>query len=342
MEDVELFVVSWNRFLTKNLVIKPELVGSSHNFTYQQHNIRIRLPSTDHLPTKPLEGDLLSFNVYRNVGDRIVPQEYWVHAVDVEVVIPEPVSVTQEVLNRSPNAYDVVPQARQNQLNRIAEKNTNIAEKALDRWMRTLRWKCNDSSIGRPEVLGHGSGWGTYLISEPTRHEIWIWREPFEFKRGKPVTSQIWKDVDSALQTGANPPISIELMFDGIEHMKLENLERAVVDFAVACESCLRTILAYSLPTRLSSSVKKYIDDAKVRSVLTKFVPELLDEEERKRLKKMESTLHQLFDTRNDIVHTGRAADLNLRDCDKYLEVTKALLALDYQRHKGASGGRRV
>jgi len=299
-----------------------------HEFKFDSYKVRIKLPLKRHLPTEPNKGELLTFNVYREVDGKKIPQRFWAHAVDVIVLVPEQVTVAKAILNQPPNAYGVVPESHQKQLDRVAENYTSIAEKAFDLWKRTLRWKCENSAIGRPEFTGHKSGWGTALTTQSTNQRIWIWHEVIRSKGSKPVTPEIWNHVESALQSGTRPPVFVELMFDAIEHMKLGDLQRATVDMAVACESYLRTLVGNSLPAGLNESVREYVDDANIRPVLTKFVPKILKEVERKELKKLQSTLHKLFNARNDIVHKGRLAELKPDDCERFLQATRKLLTL--------------
>lgn len=328
MQDVALDLASRNSFLTRDLVITPDLVGSFHEFVYEDRGIKISLPSAEPLPTEPNEGRLLTFKHYKESNGGKIPQEFWVHVVDVTVLIPEPVSLPKDILKRHPNADDIVHDGKQKQLNRLAEQNESIAKRAFDLWIRVLRWKSDNGAIGRPEVQGHESGWGTYLVTESSSQGIWIWRGAFQVKASRVVTPQIWQAAGSALTEGLAPPIYLELMFDAIEHIKLGDLQRAVVDMAVGCESFLRLLVPSSLPPGILGSIKKYRNNANIRTVLKKFVPQILNEEEQKKLKKIEGTLDKLFDTRNDILHVGRVDSLTPTDCQKYLEVTRALLRL--------------
>ena len=70
MAEIILPIGSWNRFVTRNFLIDPTLVGATHEFTYEKSKVRIQLPSSKVLPTEPLEGELLSFYAYREVGDK--------------------------------------------------------------------------------------------------------------------------------------------------------------------------------------------------------------------------------------------------------------------------------
>jgi hypothetical protein len=318
---------SWNRFLTRDLVILPDLVGSNHRFQFEDLETTIKLPGPDKLPIKPNEGELLSYNGWREVDGKNVPLYYWVHAVDITVSLPIPISLPNGILEKAPNACEVVTPPKQEELNELAKSNQSIAERAFDRWLRVMRWKCDDSSIGRPEIRGHGSGWGTYLITS-SGQRVWIWHDAFRSKRCKTITLEMWKTAESALQENLSPPVYIELMFDAIEHMKRGDFQRALVDMAVACETYLRKLVADSLPDGITKSIVEYVDNCNIRNVLTKFVPELANEEEKKALKAITSTLHQLFDNRNDALHTGRVSGVTLPECERYLEATKRLLQL--------------
>jgi hypothetical protein len=329
MSDIKLTMASWNKFLTRELIIHPDLVGAEHEFTHENCKVRIQLPSKKHLPKEPLEGKLLTFSVYREVDGQVIPSNFWVHAVDVVVCISEEVTVPEDILKQSPNAYEIIPKTQQHQLDEVAKAYTTIAEKAFDTWIRILRWKCDNSSIGRPEISDHESGSGTYLTTASAGQRIWVWQAPIPWEIGQEVvTPEIWNDANSALQVGIKPPVFVELMFDTMEHMKLGDLQRATVDMAVACECYLRMLVSNSFPAGINRSIREYLGDANIRSVLTRFVPEILDQKEKTQLEKIASKLHKLFDTRNDIVHTGRTTILKLVDCQQFLDATRKLFAL--------------
>ena len=329
MSNVKLTVASWNRFRTRYLAVQPDLVGAEHEFVYEACRVKIQLPSKKHLPKEPHEGELLTFDVEREVKGEMIPKYFWVHAVDVIVFIPEQVTVTGAILSQAPNAYDVVPNFQQEELNKVAEKYTFLSERAFDFWIRTLRWKCHDSRIGRPEISGNESGWGTYLTKQSTGQRIWNWSEVILFEiQEEAVTLDIWSDVHSALRSGINPPVFVELMFDAIEHMRLGDLQRATVDMAVACECYLRMLVSNNLPPTVNEAIREYVDDANIRTVLTKFVPEFLNEVEREALEKIKSRLHKLFNARNDILHTGQLVELKLDDCGKFIEATEKLFII--------------
>lgn len=328
MKSEEHTIGSWNRFLTRNLVIHPEIVSAVHEFQFEDHQIRIALPPSKHLPAEPGHGDLYTFNWYKEADGKKIPQQLGVESVDVTVSIAKKVLLPPEITKHSPNRTDIVSKEQQKKLNELAAAHGAIAERVFDLWVRTLRWKSENSEIGRPMISGYESGWSTYLITEPKGERIWIAPMIFVAKKSKMVTSEIWKAVASALKTNQNPPVFVDLVMDAEEHLKRGDLQRATVEMAMGCEVFLRKLVAESLPSGLQPSVAAYVDDANIRPVLEKFVQDFLNSEEHDQLKRIKSKLHQLFDLRNSIVHKGQAAALSLGVCEQFLEVSKKLVNL--------------
>jgi hypothetical protein len=334
MDEMKLAVASWNRFIPRNLYIKPELVGATHSFSLEGFNISIKLPGAQHIHTEPsrgdlfCEGDLLALNSWKEEKGVNVPLEFEVLGVDIEVLISEEIYLSEEVLNRNPCAFDIISDSQQAQLNQLAKRHETVAEKAFDLWVRTLRWKCNNYSIGRPEISGCESGWSTYIIAKPLNKRIWSTASVIHVNIRKPVTSETWSKVEYALKDQCAPPVYIDLMMDASEHLQLDDFQRTTVDLAIACETYLRMLVSKNLPVNLPSSLSSYIDDANIRQVLDKFVIDILGESELKILKKIRKKLHRLFDTRNKIVHKGESNGLTKELCIEFLETTRNLFVI--------------
>jgi hypothetical protein len=102
-----------------------------------------------------------------------------------------------------------------------------------------------------------------------------------------------------------------------------------VIDAAVACETYLRMLVSRELPEELNPIFKDYIDKAEITKVLGQFFRKILSEDESKRLaKKTFSRLHDLFEDRNRIMHSGCCERLTEQRCKQYLDATRNLLAL--------------
>ena len=124
---------SWNRFITRNLVILPELLGKELKFTFENHEIKIKLPSINHLDRGKEFNEIISVGARRASDNE--PLEFDVNKVDIEVIKPSQTKVPNEALSRNANAYDLFSQKEQEELNKIAENHKFISEKAFEYWI---------------------------------------------------------------------------------------------------------------------------------------------------------------------------------------------------------------
>lgn len=325
MGKVKLSLASWNRFITRNLSIHPKLVGAEHQFLYGNHKIIIKLPS---LPKNVLENKLLTLTSYREKNDKKIPIEYFVHSIDLTVSIPKKELLPKEILDKSPNQFEIFSEKQQEYLNQLAETHQAVAQKAYDLWLRTLRWKSDNSTIGRPEIKAHESHMPACLITTPSEQRIWNAPMRFIAKGGNYITPQIWQEAEKILISGETPPTFVDLIMDAEEHIKLGDLSRAIVDMAIACEIFLRLLVSRNLPKGLQNSIEKFIDEVNIRPVLEKFVPDILKTKQLLELKKIKSHLHKLFDERNNIVHKGNISTLTVEKSNKYLQTAKRLITI--------------
>lgn len=333
----EVKFLSWDRFETMGLIVAPSLLGLCHEFNNNGSIIGITLPSADALDSDEKYHERLRVRQYHIVDGEEVPSQVAVKTVDVTVCKNQKIRVPVQVLSVQPNAYDLLSKNQQNQLEGFERSYSPIARNAFDLWLRTLRWKSGKGSIGRPETRGPETGWGTYLLDADTKKRFWagtsivnvtIYREI--------VTLAIWKEVERSLQNGETAPIYYDFLFDAGEHFKHGDYNRAVIDAAVACETYLRTCVNQELPEELGVAFREYIDDANIRQVLKYFLDGILSEVQKKRLSKIRTGLHKLFDARNDLMHSGhfrdrkskQIRDLTEDDCRGFLETARKLIGL--------------
>jgi len=271
---------------------------------------------------------IVSIKSYREENGRKIPIALSIKSVDVQVDLGEVVTLPEEVLTRQPNPVDLLSKEQQTQLDKIMNSHTDFADEAFDRWIRILRWKSGNGSIARPEIHGLDSGWGTHLLDSATKQRFWRSGVTVTVYLDHAITLQIWHDVEATIKQRQESPVYVDLMFDGIEQFKVGNLQQSVVDLAVACEAFMRTRVMQNLPKGLSATVVKYIDEAPIRQVQERFFKDTLDNEQKKVLKSINSRLHQLFNARNTVLHSGRKEDLTSADCQQYSEATKKLIAI--------------
>ena len=152
---VALTLKSWDRFKTPNLRVDPGLLGAAHSFTHQGKSIKIALPTASE-----------ATNADRVKLDHLLgrdPADYLIHSVDVSVSIPGTQTFPSAVLERPPNARDIVALDEQQRLELLSKCAGQIALEAFDLWIRCIRWKTGLGQFGRAAVVGPETGWTTRL-----------------------------------------------------------------------------------------------------------------------------------------------------------------------------------
>lgn len=335
MADSQINIRSWRRYLTRNLTVVPELLGLSHEFAFRNGQVKIELPSADNLPKEITDESIMksrdsivTIRSFREENGRKIPIALSIKSVDVQVDLGEVVTLPEEVLTRQPNPVDLLSKEQQTQLDKTMNSHTDFADEAFDRWIRILRWKSDNGSIARPEIHGLDSGWGTHLLDSATKRRFWRSGVTVTVYLDHAITLQIWHDVEATIKQGQESPVYVDLMFDGIEQLKVGNLQQSVVHLAVACEAFMRTRVMQNLPKGLTPAVEKYIKEARIKEILDHFLKDTLDDEQNKVFRKIKPSLRQLFKARNTILHSGHKKDLTSVDCQQYIQATKKLIAL--------------
>lgn len=335
MTDSQINILSWNRFTTRDFIVAPELLGLSHKFPFNNGQVKIELPSADKLPEEITDesiresfDSILTIVSYRKEDGRKIPLGISVKSVDVLVCLNKTITLPEEVLTRQPNPYELLSVEQQKQLDEITKRHGDVSYEAFDRWIRTLRWKSGNGSIGRPEIHGFESGWSTYLLNDATKKRFWLSSKPMTLYLHTPIKLSVWHEVEETLNLGQVSPVYIDSMFDGIEQLKVGNLQQSVVYLAVACETFMRARIMQNLPESLTDAVTKFIYEANIRYVIDHLFKDTLDKEQKKLLKSINSRLHELFTARNAILHSGQKEDLTLDNCQKHIEVTKKLIVI--------------
>ncbi|MCB9422123.1 MAG: hypothetical protein H6667_20140 [Ardenticatenaceae bacterium] len=326
MTKTEIEIRSWDRFITRNFVIQPDLLGKQHTFSYENYKIQIKLPDLGKLDRGKGYDEVISVGSLRTVNKG--PIDYNVLKVDVTVRRATRIQIRSEVLTTNPNARELFSDDEQENLNRIAFRYGEIAEKAFDYWIRVVRWKTNLSIFGRYEWQDNRTGWSTRLEDIASEKTIWIGPGIGHIRSVKAITLEEWNEIESVLSQGIDSPIYHDLKHDGKVHLMSGDLYRAVVDLAVACETYMRFSFLKKLSQELNPTLLTFIEEANISQYLNKFFPSILDDYDKKRFKEIKSDLHKLFNSRNKVVHMGEIHGLTEATCRKFAEVTDELLSI--------------
>lgn len=326
MADIPVELEGWTAFHTPNLSIEPSLVGARHRFSFEGCTVTVGLPNA---PRPDLDDqETISFSSWREVDGKKVPLMYSIGEVQVTVSIAGSHSLPSEMLDRPPNAFDLLVESRQRGLNALAMEHYLIAERAFDRWARTLRWKTGQWEILRDRAPGLATGWGTTLRHATTAKRLWVHHDTIVVHLKRAVTQDQWKLVQASLQAGEESAVFVDLLLDAEMHFAASDLRRAIIDAAVAAETYIRSTVQQTLPTGLGECARELVDEANVRPVMTKVFPESLKQLGAPSVDKgTMSDVHKLLDARNKLLHTGLVLGVDSARCEKYVRAVRTLLA---------------
>jgi hypothetical protein len=143
-------------------------LGQSHEFTLEGRDIAISLPTAESLPDYDtpggyVRGKRLSLSTWQRAQDgQLQPIDVIVHDADVMVSIPGRTSIPEEARTTSSITHEFFSEQQEKHLDRLAVDYGNLAHRAFDLWIRTLRWKADDYRIGQSELSGvETTGWRT-------------------------------------------------------------------------------------------------------------------------------------------------------------------------------------
>ena len=324
--------LSWSRFLTRNLLVSSRVLGKRHEFKFEKHNVEVALPNPDIAEVAEEPSMLSQAEKYRvaiagrSTDDQNMPTRIAIESADIVIQLPMKVEIDLRMLETPPNRPEFAGEEQVQELNALSEEYSNLASRAFEYWLRVMRWKSEDPTIGRPAIRGFESGWSTYLVSPKSRTRFWAGPLAFDIVVKDPIDIRTWNEVEKALNQSLEPPLYYNYLFDSIEHSKTDDLPQAVVELSTSSELFIRTKTMQAVSIDLLPVMRDYLDEANIRFVMRKFFLELLSKKGAKYFKRISSSLHALFNDRNTILHSGRKEDLSRDEFLRYLDATRKLI----------------
>lgn len=150
----EFSVVAKASIDTPCLDVCSDLLGASHVFDFEGYRVTVTLPTID---VGKLIGDetgnhKISFCSWKENEGVKIPEGYEVHVVTITMEVQEKFDLPLEILSVPNNAYELLTKQQQDNLNELAYLYEEVANKAYDLWIRTLRWKANNGAVGRRSI----------------------------------------------------------------------------------------------------------------------------------------------------------------------------------------------
>jgi hypothetical protein len=223
----------------KHLAMEPSLQGGSVSFRFEKHFVRVALPKiTEQIKAARLEFAEAEADVWDRDGNII---NVHVYAVAITVgrltfMLPTAAADHKSIDARQFDA----PQTKR--LDKRSDGLYLLTRRAVDYWLRVVRWKTGLGLIdvdARPENpslfggrlynLAHGGAFYSPRIGRsvavPRRHRL---------------SPDAWREISKSLVQGERPPIWNEYAMSAQQRIEVGDLKASIVDLAIAAESVVR------------------------------------------------------------------------------------------------------
>jgi len=323
---------TWTRFVTTNFCVTAETMGSIHEFVFEDHNASVKLPRPEHADRDEQFDDLATVSSSRADTEEVL--SYRVSKVDVEIAVPEPISVPEEALSNPPKQIEHFSEEQQKAVDRICDQHSELGERAFQYWLEIIRWASGDALIGQPSISGFGSGWSTYLMESSTNHRVWASPVMFTVHRETEVTKEHWKVAAEHLQNGDELPMHLRFLHDAVTSTRHGQYEKAIIEIAMACEIYLRYAVFEFIPERTPDELVKYIEEANINKYASQFFRSLVDDSQISEYKKIVKEISSLMSRRNNYVHMGQMDDADNALCQRFINTARKLFTIQLSRNK--------
>lgn len=317
---------SWNRFKINGLAVPPELMSMVHRFQFEGATVEVKLPNSADANRGTNFDTVATISSWCGEAKQEV-LSYCIRQVDVEVNRGTCFEIDPTILQRNPNAIDLIPDDLQILLETEAQQLSAIASRAFAHWISVMQWATDNHRIGHLETETHASGWTTYLVPSQGEGRVWGATRKITLELEVLVTVPQWQTAEAKLAVDEKPPLHVLLRHDALRLLHDGNYRRAIVELAICCETFLRSRVLDSLPP-LSQDIWKHVEEANINQYVSKFFPNTLSQEGKDAYKPLKEELQSLMGKRNDVMHRGNSDGATEENCHRFALLASKLLAL--------------
>jgi hypothetical protein len=331
----EIKAKTWTRFVTTNFCVGAELMGSAHAFVFEKHNIKVRLPKLEDANRDEKYDQIARVSSSR--ADTKEPLSFRIYNVDLEIEIPDLVSVPEEALTKPPKQIEYFSQDQKEVVDNIIKTQSLIAERAFDYWLGIIRWSSGSALIGQPEISSVKSGWATYIKDASTNNDVWMGPLMFTSRIFKTwVEDKHWKIAADHLNLGDELPLHMRFLHDAEASVSSGHHKKSILELAMACEVYLRYSVFEFIPKDMPQELKTYIEEANINQYASKFFKSLVPENHQPQYTKLSKEISSLMSRRNSYVHMGYMKDADSKNCHRFIDAMKTLFNIQLQQNAEA------
>ncbi len=297
-----------------------------HEFEFENHHVSVKLPRPEHADRDERYDDVATVSSSR--ADTKEALSYRVQKVDVEIAVPEPISVPEEALSNPPKQFEHFSEEQKKSADGVCNQHSELAEKAFQYWLEMIRWASGAALIGQPSISGFESGWSTYLMESATNHRVWASPIMLTVYREYEVTKEHWEIAAEHLRNSDELPMHLRFFHDAVTSTRHGQYKKAIIEIAMACEIYLRYAVFEFIPERTPEELVKYIEEANINKYASQFFKSLVDESQISEYKTILKEISSLMSRRNSYVHMGQMDSADNALCQRFITAAKRLFTI--------------
>ncbi len=213
-------------------------------------------------------------------------------------------------------------------------------EDALDVWKRTVRWTALAPAIGLSDVAPSRERSAMRDLKLLRKSDDAVFRNhggTLSLGGGGKVSAESWQSAADALAGGERPPTWFDYLHEARRRQWVGDLRAAIVNAAIGSETLIRAAFQRTLPKIQSPLALRILDTTPVQSLLGRW-EEIIPWDKRTAKAFGKSEVHELFDLRNTVMHSGLdARDRLIRVSELLPKIT--LFVLKGDAHLTSTGG---
>lgn len=319
-ERITIRTECWLTFIIEDLYIDPVLTGRRHTFNFEGFTAEIKIPVPQQEVGAISENARIECHHWATKTKK--PLGYVVHSLDLTLGIPEMLTIPVAVLRVPPTRENLFRPDELAMLKGVLGKAGAVAERAINYWVRILRWKTGIATIGQTIINSKSIYWGPYLQAADDKHHFYRGPHVFVVPAGRQVRLEQWISAEDALRNNAQPPVWFDWLFEGENMIEIGDLPGAVIRFAVAIEGLMRTLYTQHARSITNETFVEVIDLVNLRAILNRW-EKLGYWREDSDAHFDTSQIHELFNLRDRIMHSGKVAGVDKPSCDKMAEAAR-------------------
>jgi hypothetical protein len=300
-------------FQVAHFTVEPQIAGAKIDFLFEGKRILITLPP---MPENLGPGNMAPTSLNPNPfelraslsGWNSTGNPLWVDIDSMRISIPGLHVEIPKAAAKHPHINTTLFNDEQRRsMDEQSDRLYHLANRAMEYWLRVVRWKTQFHLINRVLYSTGGGFDGGALINAQSGTRFYTPRvgRTFVMPPQHVVTQNEWTDITLALGDGTEPPIWYDYFISAKQRMEEGDTLAAILDLAIASEARIRTFMNNTLPSELPEGYQRTIRRVNISDVMTRWqaygLPNLVGL----------NHVKMLFEIRNGIMHSGKDARAN-------------------------------